>query len=37
MNPSDSPPFAGLRPEPILDALESLGYRCDGALMALNS
>jgi Ser/Thr protein kinase RdoA (MazF antagonist) len=37
MNPSDSTPFAGLRPERILDALESLGYRCDGALMALNS
>jgi Ser/Thr protein kinase RdoA (MazF antagonist) len=37
MNPSDSTPFAGLQPERILDALESLGYRCDGALMALNS
>ena len=37
MTPSDSIPFAGLRPERILDAVESLGYRCDGALMALNS
>ena len=37
MNPSDSTPFSGLQPERILDALESLGYRCDGALMALNS
>ena len=30
-------PFAGLTPERILDALESVGHRCDGALMALNS
>jgi len=30
-------PFAGLTPETILDAIESVGYRCDGALMALNS
>jgi Ser/Thr protein kinase RdoA (MazF antagonist) len=37
MTQSDSIPFAGLRPERILDAVESLGYRCDGALMALNS
>jgi len=37
MTRSDTIPFAGLRPERILDALESLGYRCDGALMALNS
>lgn len=38
MAPIDSSiPFAGLKPELILDAVESLGYRCDGALMALNS
>ena len=37
MTPSTTIPFAGLTPERILDALESLGYRCDGALMALNS
>ncbi|MCE9568441.1 MAG: serine/threonine protein kinase [Rhodocyclales bacterium] len=37
MTSSDTIPFAGLRPERILDALESVGYRCDGALMALNS
>jgi len=37
MTRSDTIPFAGLRPERILDALESLGHRCDGALMALNS
>jgi Ser/Thr protein kinase RdoA (MazF antagonist) len=30
-------PFAGLNPERILDAVESVGYRCDGVLMALNS
>ncbi len=37
MSASDTIPFAGLAPDPILDALESVGYRCDGALMALNS
>ena len=37
MTLSDFIPFSGLRPEPILDALESVGYRCDGRLMALNS
>ncbi|TAJ17343.1 MAG: hypothetical protein EPO60_09995, partial [Rugosibacter sp.] len=30
-------PFAGLAPECILDALENVGFRCDGGLMALNS
>ncbi len=30
-------PFTGLTPECILDALESVGFRCDGSLMALNS
>jgi len=36
---SDDPtvPFAGLGPERILDAVESLGFRCSGALQALNS
>lgn len=37
MTSSDRIPFAGLKPERILNAIESLGYRCDGALMALNS
>lgn len=37
MTPSTTIPFADLTPERILDALESLGYRCDGGLMALNS
>ena len=32
-----SPPFAGLGPETILDALDSVGLRTDGRLMALNS
>jgi len=30
-------PFAGLGPETILDAVESMGFRCSGALQALNS
>ncbi len=30
-------PFAGLNPEAILDAVESQGYLCSGALQALNS
>lgn len=37
MSANDTIPFAGLAPERILDAIESVGYRCDGALMALNS
>ena len=37
MTPSNPIPFSGLDPEHILDAVDSLGYRCDGALMALNS
>lgn len=37
MNTADSPPFAGLTPDCILDALESVGFRSDGRLLALNS
>ena len=37
MSADFSLPFAGLIPERILDAVESLGLRCDGALLALNS
>jgi Ser/Thr protein kinase RdoA (MazF antagonist) len=37
MTSSNTIPFAGLDPACILDALESVGYRADGALMALNS
>jgi Ser/Thr protein kinase RdoA (MazF antagonist) len=32
-----APPYEGLTPELILDAVESLGHRCDGRLLALNS
>ena len=34
---NDPIPFAGLSPETILDAVESLGIACDGRLMAMNS
>lgn len=38
MNGSDeTTAFRQLRPDNILDAVESLGYRCDGHLLALNS
>jgi Ser/Thr protein kinase RdoA (MazF antagonist) len=30
-------PFADLNPERILDAIESLGFHCDGRVLALNS
>lgn len=33
----DERPFAGLAPDVVLDAIESLGLRVDGRLMALNS
>jgi Ser/Thr protein kinase RdoA (MazF antagonist) len=34
---SEAVPYAGLGPETVLDALESVGLRCDGRLLALNS
>ena len=34
---SDTPPFARLTPDGILNAMESVGFRCDGRLLALNS
>jgi Ser/Thr protein kinase RdoA (MazF antagonist) len=38
MNPIDeTAAFRELAPDRILDAVESLGYRCDGHLLALNS
>ncbi|UTH75052.1 serine/threonine protein kinase [Chromobacterium sp. IIBBL 290-4] len=37
MNTSSLPPFAGLTPDVILDAVESLGLRASGSLLALNS
>jgi Ser/Thr protein kinase RdoA (MazF antagonist) len=30
-------PYAQLSPEAVLDALETVGYRCDGRVLALNS
>jgi Ser/Thr protein kinase RdoA (MazF antagonist) len=32
-----SPPYAGLEPDVVLDAVESQGWRCSGRLLALNS
>ncbi len=37
MNADSPPPFAGLTPDTILTCLESLGLRCDGRLLVLNS
>ncbi len=36
---SDNPntPYANLNPDSILDAIESLGFRCSGSILALNS
>ena len=34
---AEGAPYAGLTPDCALDALESLGLRCDGRLLALNS
>ena len=34
---SDAPPYAGLTPDRVLDALDSVGVRGDGRLLALNS
>ena len=33
----DAPPYQNLTPDIVLDAVESVGYRCDGRLLALNS
>ena len=35
--PSVEPPYSGLTPERVLDALDSVGVRGDGRLLALNS
>jgi Ser/Thr protein kinase RdoA (MazF antagonist) len=37
MSAENTVPFAGLNPEAILDAVESQGFACGGALQALNS
>ena len=36
MNPSDAP-YSELSPEMVLDAIEAVGYRSDGRVLALNS
>ena len=33
----DPPPFADLDPDTVLDAVEALGFECDGRVLALNS
>lgn len=35
--PPDQTPFASLSPEAVLDAVEAVGFRSDGRLLALNS
>ncbi len=35
--PSDPHPYSALTPDLLLDAIESIGLRCDGRLLALNS
>lgn len=35
--PSTDTPFAALTPDALLDALEAIGLRCDGSVLALNS
>lgn len=37
MNSIETTPYQNLTPDTILDAVESVGYRCDGVLLALNS
>jgi Ser/Thr protein kinase RdoA (MazF antagonist) len=37
MPTESTPPYATLTPDRVLDALESIGLRCDGRLLALNS
>jgi Ser/Thr protein kinase RdoA (MazF antagonist) len=37
MNDAPQPPYAGLTPDCVLDALDSVGFRGDGRLIALNS
>ena len=37
MDAVDEPPYAGLTPDRVLDALDSVGVRGDGRLLALNS
>ena len=34
---SSDAPYSELSPETVLDAIEAVGYRCDGRVLALNS
>ncbi|HXC07946.1 MAG TPA: serine/threonine protein kinase [Steroidobacteraceae bacterium] len=34
---NDQTPYSELSPEAVLDAIEAVGYRCDGRVLALNS
>lgn len=36
-NPADVTPYYQLNPDRVMDAVESLGFYCDGRIMALNS
>src|SRR5689334_2458975 len=37
MSAPNTPPFAGLNPDAIIKAVESVGIACDGRVLALNS
>ena len=37
MENTGTPPYVGLTPDCVLDALSSVGMECDGRLLALNS
>ena len=37
MNPNTHTPYSNLEPDLILDAIENIGFRCNGSLSALNS
>lgn len=37
LNTNSNTPYANLTPDSILDAVESVGFRCSGSLLALNS
>ncbi|MGA8031294.1 MAG: phosphotransferase, partial [Casimicrobiaceae bacterium] len=37
MREDQPPPYAGLTPDCVLDALDSVGFRGDGRMIALNS
>jgi len=37
MDDASEAPYAGLTPDRVLDALDAVGFFCDGRLLALNS